>query len=749
MIGSRKPTAWIFASLAATLLALSSPAVEVRTWSPDTPEELSKGTFHGTAADLERGIVLAPEVEDWWGPEVGTVWAVQPYGKDGSSAFVALSEPARILSVASKGGELWFRGAQDEIVTSLFHLGAREGVIFGVAPSGKLMRAPGPEHSEMIRETGAEYVWDIARDGKRTLWIATGSPGRILASAPGSHEEYSVAWETGDDPVRSLAPLPDGGVVAGTGKQGRILRIGPSGDRTVLFDADEEEIADLVIGADGTIWALATERARKLPAKKSAATTERTNGERTSAEPAAPGGTPSVQVRVTTSTTPPTAKRPAAGAAPAGGALYRIDRSGDVEKVWKSRDGIPFALALDGAGNLLVGTAKDGKILKVVPHRGASVHLSIGSEKVTALASTPADRLFIGGSADARFSVAGPGAGREGAWLGEPVDAGWIADWGAMEWYASVPEGTGVGVRARSGNSSEPDETWSPWKPVDASGTGVPRGRYFQARLDLVATADGLSPNVERLRLSYRTLNRAPVIERLGVDEPGIAWHRGPTQPSSRHGLQVADDPVARSTSKRLKTGARNGGPIRKSYEPGVRTFHWSSTDPDGDRVRYSLEIRKEGEAEWFPLAGEITDAFFSWDGRGMPDGKYQVRLSVDDSPDNSAGEEHSARRTGDFFTLDGTPPEWVHVDLDDDRSRYRLEIGVLDRSGTIAALEYALDGGDWVSIDPVDGVADSGEETYRLVLPRDGKTGRSRHLVLRVSDRSGNLSGKRIVLPR
>jgi hypothetical protein len=65
------------------------------------------------------------------------------------------------------------------------------------------------------------------------------------------------------------------------------------------------------------------------------------------------------------------------------------------------------------------------------------------------------------------------------------------------------------------------------------------------------------------------------------------------------------------------------------------------------------------------------------------------------------------------------------------------------DPGGNVAAVEIAVDGGAWVPLDPLDGVADSSEERYRTVIDEGAwEPGASRTLRVRVTDAAGNLGG-------
>ena len=123
-----------------------------------------------------------------------------------------------------------------------------------------------------------------------------------------------------------------------------------------------------------------------------------------------------------------------------------------------------------------------------------------------------------------------------------------------------------------------------------------------------------------------------------------------------------------------------------------------------------------------------------------MPDGRYRVRLTVDDTPGNVEGAHGRAARESDPFALDRTPPV-MDVRTSTANRVDVVRIDASDPGGAVASLEYSLDGGAWQSVEPADGVHDGPRESYRIELSR-GASEVTRKLALRITDRSGNVSG-------
>ncbi len=71
----------------------------------------------------------------------------------------------------------------------------------------------------------------------------------------------------------------------------------------------------------------------------------------------------------------------------------------------------------------------------------------------------------------------------------------------------------------------------------------------------------------------------------------------------------------------------------------------------------------------------------------------------------------------------------------------------VEDGGGIIRRADLSVDSGEWHSVFPEDGIADSGRETYRLSVPLAGA---GEHTIsFRVFDASGNVSSRRLVVRR
>jgi len=718
-------------ALVGILAVGGADAAETRSFRLDSVEAYATGEIEGLEVSATGEATLAASARSVWGPEPGVLWSLALLrGK----VHVGLSDPARVVRVDDDSAAELFRGGTDEWVTAIAE-GPRGTLLVGVSPTGRVLALDG---GRVVRDesVGGGYVWALARDEDGTVWAGLGNPGRI-ARRDGA-EAWTVVHETGDDPVRSLAPLPGGGIVAGTGREGRVLAIARDGRPFARLDADEEEIVALAVAPQGDVWALAARSGRARPPapaearSEAEAAAENGEGAEPDAEPSSVQGT-TMSVRAGNGGA---SVRVSAPAGPAGGTLYRLRADGEAEAVWESPKAPPYALGIGPDGRPWIGLGGDGRIVRVGPDGTHDLVARIPSETPTAIAAGPDGQVWIGASGDARVIRLGSAPAERGTYASEPIDAGSVADWGTIHWRATVPPDGSIAVETRTGNVADPDGTWSPWVRAGlADGTGsadagVPAARWGQVRVTVTGGKAG-QPAVHEFEWVYRPRNRPPRIAAFDVERPGVAWGRAGGGSTERTRPLVADDPVARRVADEVGRRSRPA-PIRKSYEPGVRTVRWIAVDPDGDALRFDLEWKRVGDDRWTPLASGIEDDFFGWDARGLPDGRYRLRLTADDGIDNATERTRRTSRVSEPFAVDGTAPR-VESRVADDAWTVRVR----DPGGRVAALEFAADGEDWELLDPIDGVADSEDETYRIPRSRarDGVEPR-----VRATDVSGNV---------
>jgi len=114
------------------------------------------------------------------------------------------------------------------------------------------------------------------------------------------------------------------------------------------------------------------------------------------------------------------------------------------------------------------------------------------------------------------------------------------------------------------------------------------------------------------------------------------------------------------------------------------------------------------------------------------------------DAPGNPPAFALTGSKASASFEVDNLPPS-IAATLDA-RGANRIRVTVRDDASPVRKLETSIDAGRWEEVHPVDGIADSREETYEISLPPP--TGRPRIVVLRATDLLGNVATARVDAP-
>jgi methionine-rich copper-binding protein CopC len=101
-----------------------------------------------------------------------------------------------------------------------------------------------------------------------------------------------------------------------------------------------------------------------------------------------------------------------------------------------------------------------------------------------------------------------------GTFVSRLLDARQMVEWRLARWNATVPAGARIDISVRTGTTSTPGESWTPWIPIVANGQPVPGSvrpsRYLQYKLQMVA-GGGASPVLHSI--AFTSSGRTPPAE--------------------------------------------------------------------------------------------------------------------------------------------------------------------------------------------------------------------------------------------
>jgi sugar lactone lactonase YvrE len=694
-------------------------AVVPRKWELRTKDDFLKGKLDGVSVSYEGVLSLAPREDKLEGPAEDFYLSFQ-VGQDGAG-YLGTGHGGKIYRIGPDGKSELFYQAQEMDVTCLAMDG--KGVLFaGTSPNGKVYKITGKDQGQAFFNPGEKYIWDLASTADGFLMAAVGETGGIYkVNAQGEGQRVLKAEE---NHVLCLLPTNDGGFLAGSGGVGVIYRLGADGRVSVLFESPYEEIKSLATDGEGNIYAAC------------GGAPSRTKRE----EPAQPPVRVAAEVTVTASASAPSSGAAAPAAPlPSGkepGALFRVRPDGIAKRLWESEDELIYSLLwTDAEKRLLFGTGGKGRIYTIDRDERTSLLLQGGSEQVYAL-EPAGTKVYVLSDNPSRLSLVSAEQRFNGEYIGDVLDARTVSAWGRLEFDGQLPAGSTIQIQTRSGNAFEPNSMWSDWSPpIQKQEEQIlsPKSRYLQVKVLFKTQSGNASPSLRRLTLFYLQANIAPVVQKLDLLPPNQVYLKPPEQEEVIWGVDEA--PAAREESQKDE---RSLYLAKKVERKGFQTVTWEAADDNGDRLLYSIAIRKEGETAWRPVKGEWPESIFVFDTLSYPDGVYYVRLSASDLSSNPPGSELESEKTSPPLVIDNSLP--VVKTFNAVRTGNSLDVAFQaeDSFSSIEEVEYLIRPGQWRVVFPVDGVCDSRTEgfKFRVALP-----GNAENLVtVRVTDRHHNV---------
>jgi hypothetical protein len=117
-----------------------------------------------------------------------------------------------------------------------------------VSDTGMLMLAP---RLTEVFNTEQAFVWSSAVDAQGNAYLGTGHDGKIFRVFPDG--QGSLLYDAAELDVTAIVAARDGAIYAGTSPDGKVYRITPDGHAEVYFDPADKYIWSLALLADGSL----------------------------------------------------------------------------------------------------------------------------------------------------------------------------------------------------------------------------------------------------------------------------------------------------------------------------------------------------------------------------------------------------------------------------------------------------------------------------------------------------------------
>ena len=725
------------------LLIASAPgvllAVTPSFWTTSTFNEFSKGTLKGLTLNSEGRISLSPKFDSVFDTDQALIWSAVFDTK--KSLYVGTGHDGKVFKVDVNGTSSVFFDAAELDVLALA-LDSEQTLFVATSPDGKIYRVSGDGKATVFFDPEDKFIWDMEFDKKGNLFVATGNKGRIYKVNKDGKGE--IFCESGQANILCLAIDEQGNIVAGSDPDGYLYRISPEGKPFVLYDSSMREIHEVQIDPQGNIYFIGINASPigAIPQSKVNL----------------PEGAPSESISVSVSVAAPTERTlteeptpnfrtPAArlGRRESGNlrsGIYRVSKDNRVESLWISDSETLFGLNLRPDGKVLLSTGNKGRIYLLDDLKKPTLLIETNEDQTTRLISGGSD-VFACTSNLAKIYRLSNVLNSQGTYESDVKDTQTTSSWGQIHWKAEVPSGATLKVYTRSGNTKKPDKTWSDWSKAYTNPQGEliqsPKARYIQYKLVLMSSGTN-AVTFRGITLPYLPQNLAPEVKAINILPPGVAFQKQPGVSMSRNFISQTDQSAAMASGASEAISSSSSGmiPPRRTYQKGAMSFTWEAEDPNQDELVFSIFFRGEKESEWKPLKEDVDEKYFTLEADTLPDGKYQLRITADDSPSNPRDLTLSGSLVSQTFDIDNIPPQVEVLSQTSQNGAAVVRFKGTDPYAPLRRAEVSVDGKEWEIIFSVDGIVDSRIEEFEVKVE---KLDSGEHFIaLRVYDFAGNI---------
>src|SRR5262249_22647730 len=159
--------------------------------------------------------------------------------------------------------------------------------------------------------------------------------------------------------------------------------------------------------------------------------------------------------------------------------------------------------------------------------------------------------------------------------------------------------------------------------------------------------------------------------------------------------------------------------PPRRVFQRGAISLQWQAEDKNGDTIEYSVYYRDASNAggDFYPLKTGLRENYYTVDPNARPDELYNFKIVGSDGASTRAGQSLKDEQETEPVELDNPPPAVAADPPRVNGSNVEIVFRAADATSIIRRAEYQVDGGPWKTVFPVDGIADSKREEFRVAL--------------------------------
>ena len=722
------------------LLGSHAYGTTTNTWTQSTESEFDKGITRDVSVHSTGEIRLAPKTESITGIKSAFVWSMAADLQN--QVFVGTGDPGIVYCIKNSSEAVEIFKSPELYIQSITT--DKQGNLYaGTSPKGVIYKINNKGEATVFCSLPAAYVWDMAVDNDSNLFAATGNDGILFKISPDGIP--AIFFDSPETNLLDILLDQYNNVYVATEPNGLVYKITPSGKAQVLYDASEGEIHSIAMDSLGNVYAGTASGVQVLVpfapttqfVAQTGVVTPFSKEERAwdlNIPEELPLAQPATVVQPKSPSRETEVPQKAAGIPMAPNYVYKITKEGLAQKIFEASQAFILGISLDTQNNLYVVTGNKPGVYKVSKDETSSSLVDVEEVQVLCCLNTNNNELYVGTGNMGKVYRISPSFVKEGNFISNVLDTTAVSNWGCIYWQGTQPEGTKIALATHSGSCEKPDHTWSDWStPYQSSGERIvsPPARFIQYKATLQTTSTDTTPAINMVSLSYLPKNQPPKIINFAIEK------------ESSSALQK---PAESKTNGKAEAKPQTPAIQKPHHQIAQKNIQWDVEDPNNDSLQLTIYSRGTDEKAWKVVEKSTQKkGSYAWDTLRLPDGKYQIKLVASDEPDNPPETALSAENIIQPIVIDNTRPiiKSINAALGAD-GRYVISGTIKDEYSNIIKVQYTIEGQDWTSAYPVDGVFDSQEESFQIttkqLMPGDYT------LIVNAFDSEGNIGIEKVM---
>jgi hypothetical protein len=574
-------------------------------------------------------------------------------------------------------------------VIALYYDQVNGKIYAGESPGGRITVMTGSGQITSTTETGEVLITSIVGDTSGNIYIGTAPHGKIYKMD--SQGKLSTFCVLKDRFVWDLKMTSSGNLIAATGLKGQVWSINSGGNAKVLFESGESHIQCLETAPNGDIYAGGSDEGvlyRITPDGKTV--------------PVFKSIEPSIDSIFYDNGTLWVASQEL---------LFKIGANGS-KKAFLFPENVVLYVGKSSSGSIVAGTSDMGRVYRIYGDDRVENLFEAEINQVTRIASISDDLLIATGNPGKIIRISKNYA-NEGSFTSGIIDAGRVSDFGNIQWACNLPTGGSITTQTRTGDTIQPDKTWTDWSGEYSANEGQkitnPAGRFIQIKTNMKSDGNS-SPELYWVSIFFKHKNHAPL---MMIDSPegGEKWS----------GIKELSWKTYLANPETLTFGIYASGDNGKTWIPIKENLNADLQKKNSP----ASDSEKPVKSKFKLLTARLKD------------GRYILKIKGFDRTDAN-NPLLSSEIISKPFVVANKAPEITILSVNDlDDGRAVVTGFVKTYSVNIAEVSYKINESDWAQAFPHDGVFDNDREKFEIFL---NKPFPSRFtLLVKTTDEAGN----------